>query len=133
MLTWSAVRKDRSQASYIIEGAPPAADSVIFFLADTGAVPRSLPRDSSGLVALDTTGRRDSSGRLVFAIVTAYRDAGLDGLPRFTWIITDDRFAPQTLRPAFTPKSRTIEITWDRPRDPTSFFEPGADSGIILA
>ncbi|HEX2612214.1 MAG TPA: hypothetical protein VHO02_01310, partial [Fibrobacteria bacterium] len=61
---WEVVRKERSLASYVIEGAPPATDSVIFFLTDTGAVPRVLPR-GQGLTALDTTGRRDAKGLLV--------------------------------------------------------------------
>src|SRR5690606_13592667 len=82
---------------------------------------------------VDTTGRLDSSGRLVFAIVTAYRESGLYGQPRYTWVITDDRFPPNPPSPRFTPKARSLEITWSRPRDPTSFFEPTADSGIILA
>src|SRR5690606_10891300 len=56
-----------------------------------------------------------------------------DGLPRYSWMITDDRFPPGKLVPLIEPKARGMEIAWDRPRDPTSFFEPGADSGIILA
>ncbi len=132
-LPWSDVRKDRALASYVLEGPPPASDSIIFFLADTGAGPRFLDRAQPGLLALDTAGRRDSSGRLIFAIVTSYRGSGRDGLPRYTWMITDDRFPPAKLQPFIEPKARGMEISWDRPRDPTSFFEPGADSGIILA
>ena len=130
---WSVLHKQRAWASFVVEGAPPPVDSLIFFLADTGAVPRVVSREQPGLLALDTTGRRDSTGKLIFAIATGYTESGLDGLPRYTWVITDDRFAPEPLQPAFTSKARSVEIAWERPRDPTSFFEPGADSGIILA
>jgi len=34
--------------------------------------------------------------------------------------------------PSFTPFAKSMEIDWSRPPDPTSFFDPGADSGIIL-
>jgi formylglycine-generating enzyme required for sulfatase activity len=132
-LPWSLLHKQRAFASFVIEGAAPASDSLIFFLADTGATPRVITRGQPGLLALDTTGRRDSTGKLIFGIATGYSESGLDGLPRLSWIITDDRFAPGPIQSVITPKAKTIEIAWDRPRDPTSFFEPGADSGIILA
>lgn len=132
-LPWALARKERSLASYVLEGLPGSTDSIVFFLADTGAVPRVLSRAQPGLVALDTTGRRDSVGQLVFAITTAYHESRRDGLPRYSWMITDDRFPPGKLVPLIEPKARGMEIAWDRPRDPTSFFEPGADSGIILA
>jgi formylglycine-generating enzyme required for sulfatase activity len=131
-LPWSGVRKERSLASFVLEGTPPSADSIIFVLADSGSNP-DLSRDSPSVVALDTTGRLDSSGRLIFAIVTSYRGGGLEGQPRYTWVITDDRFAPYPPQPRFTAKARSIDLEWERPGDPTSFFEPEADSGIILA
>lgn len=130
-LPWASVRKERNLASFILEGAPPSVDSLIFFLADTGAVPRFVSRTGAGLMALDTTGRLDASGRLMFSIVTAYREAGLDGQPRYTWMITEDRFPPYAPQKTITPKARGFELEWERPRDKTSFFEPGADSGII--
>ncbi len=131
ILTWTGVRKERNLASFIVAGSPPTVDSLIFFLSDTGAVPRFVTRGTTGLVAIDTTGRLDASGRLMFSIVTAYRESGLDGQPRYTWMITDDRFPPYAPQKTITPKSRGFELEWERPRDKTSFFEPGADSGII--
>jgi formylglycine-generating enzyme required for sulfatase activity len=132
-LLWSGVRKERNLASFILEGAPPAADSLIFFLTDTGAVPKSVVRSAQGLFALDTSGRLDSTGRLVFSIVTAYRESGLDGQPRYSWVITDDRFPPYAPQKTITPDAKGFTLQWERPRDRTSFFEPGADSGVIRA
>jgi hypothetical protein len=131
--TWSEVRKNRSLASYVMEGRPSQADSIIFFLssAPQGALPLVMRRDSAALVPLDTSGRLDSLGRLVFAIVTSYRGGGIEGLPRYSWVITNDRFGPHPLVPAITPKARALEFSWSRPRDPTSFFDPSADSGMI--
>src|SRR5690606_14991408 len=124
-LSWNSVRKDRVLASFRMEGRPPRFDSLIFVLADSASAP-DLDRSAPALVALDTAGRLDSSGRLVFAIVTAYRESGLDGQPRYTWAITDDRFPPYPVRPEITAKARSLEITWGRPGDPTSFFDPEA-------
>jgi len=131
-LSWSAVRAQRALAAFVLEGLPSATDSVIFILATSGTMPAIVDRATTGLVALDTTGRIDSLGRLVFGVVGGYREGG-DGLPGITWVITSDRFAPYPLSPAFTAKATSVTIEWDRPRDPTSFFNPGADSGIIRA
>ena len=131
-LSWNSIRKDRTLASFRMEGRPPRFDSLIFVLADSSS-PADRERSNPALVALDTTDRLDSTGRLVFAIVTAYRESGLDGQPRYSWAITNDRFAPYPVRPAITAKARSVEIVWERPGDPTSFFDPEADSGIVLA
>lgn len=132
-MPWSEVRTERSLASFVLEGRPPMADSIIFVLADSGALGRELSRNAPGLVPLDTTGRFDSTGRLIFAVATGYRESGLDGTPAYTWAITTDRFPPFPLQPAFSPQATSLTVEWDRPRDPTSFFEPGADSGLIRA
>jgi formylglycine-generating enzyme required for sulfatase activity len=132
-LTWQQMRGQRSLASFVFEGAAGPTDSIIFILSDTGAAPRVIDRASQGLVPFDTSGRLDAEGRLVFGVVTGYRDGGIDGLPAITWAITNDRFAPSPLSPVIKPKATSLSIEWDRPRDPTSFFNPGADSGIVLA
>lgn len=132
-LPWNEVRRERSLASFIFEGRAPPGDSIIFVLADSGDLGRVLSRTAPGLVPLDTTGRFDSTGRLVFAVAAGYRESGLDGTPAITWAITTDRFPPYPLQPAFTPQATSLTVEWDRPRDPTNFFEPGADSGLIRA
>lgn len=134
MLPWPQVRRDRSLASFVMEGTPPGTDSIIFMLSDTGAVPAFVERTTPRIQVLDTTGRRDEeSGSLIFAIVTSYGEPGREGQPRYTWVITDDRFPPYPPQPEYTPAARTLRLDWARPRDPVSFFDPGADSGVILA
>jgi formylglycine-generating enzyme required for sulfatase activity len=130
-IPWSEVRKDRSLASFIMEGRPSAADSIIFILAAGNPSPPVRDRTAPQIVRLDTTGRLDADGKLVFGISTSYSGGGVTGQPRITWVITTDRFSPYPLQPAFAPKARSLNVTWTRPRDPTSFFDPGADSGII--
>lgn len=130
---WSEIRRDRSLAAFTFGNPAPAADSVIFILADSGTPAREVVRGTTGLVPLDTTGRVDAEGRLVFAVTTSYRESSLDGIPVYAWAITTDRFPPYPLNPRFTPEATALTVEWERPRDPTSFFEPGADSGIILA
>ncbi len=130
---WSQVRRDRTLATYLLGAPALRADSIVFVIADSGAAQNVVDREAPRIFSLDTTGRIDPSGRLVFAVLAAYGESGRTGLPRYTWVITDDRFAPFPLQPVMTPRSHSIEISWMRPLDPTSFFDPGADSGIILA
>lgn len=128
---WSQIRRERSFANFLMATPARPVDSILFVVADSGKLQNIAHRDTSRIYALDTTARIDASGRLVFAIMAAYGESGRPGLPRYTFIITDDRFPPQPLLPDFTPKSHSIEVNWTRPLDPTSFFDPGADSGII--
>lgn len=130
---WSNIRRDRAQAAFIFGGPSPLADSLIFILADSGTPAFEVVRGTTGLVPLDTTGRLDAEGQLVFGVTTTYRESSQDGIPVYAWAITTDRFAPYPLGPRYTPEAKALTVEWERPRDPTSFFEPGADSGIIRA
>ena len=131
-LPWRDVFKESSLASFVLEGPARPSDSIIFVLADSGSAPE-LSRASPRIVALDTSGRLESTGRLVFAIVATYATGDAEGPPRITWVITEDRFPPYPMQPSFTPRARTMEVDWVRPGDPTSFFDPEADTGIVLA
>lgn len=130
-LLWSEIRKDPTLASFRMEGRPGSADSILFILTSSGGSGQLLDRSKPRIVKLDTTGRLDSLGKLMFAIATIYTDAGLNGEPRYTWVITTDRFSPYPLQPVYTPRARSVDISWSRPGDPTSFFDPEADSGLI--
>ncbi|MCD6024561.1 MAG: hypothetical protein K0Q91_1477 [Fibrobacteria bacterium] len=130
-LAWSEVRKDPALATFRMEGRPPASDSILFILTSSGGSEQIFNRNAARIVKLDTTGRLDSLGKLMFAIATIYADARLNGEPRYTWVITTDRFSPYPLQPAYKPKARSVEVSWSRPGDPTSFFDPEADSGLI--
>ncbi len=127
---WATISNDRTLASAIVPGAGGAADSLIFFFNKTGSATNVFPRGPQ-IVPLDSTGRSDNQGRLVFAIVAVY-GSGTGGEPRYTWIITNDKFPPFPMLPAYTPTARNVQIKWSRPPDPTSFFDPGADSGMIV-
>lgn len=130
--TWSDVRKTSAYASFVMKGLPSTADSIIFYLTSSSQpLGREIDRANPALLAVDTTGRLDSSGRLVFAIATSYNGGGIEGQPRYTHVITNDRFAPYLLQPSYVPQARAIGVAWSRPRDPTSFFDPKADSGVI--
>ncbi len=131
--TWAQVRKDRSRAALIMPGSGGLMDSVIFIVGAGGFRLDTLTRSEARIVALDTSGRIDSLGRLMFAITADYRESGLDGLPSYTWMITNDRFAPYPVQPRYTDKDRSLEIAWSRPPDHISFFDrdPAADTGII--
>jgi formylglycine-generating enzyme required for sulfatase activity len=130
-LKWSDVQKDPTLASIRLSGKASSSDSIIFVLAAGAGSDPVQSRTNPRIMRLDTTGRIDSLGKLVFAISTGYRTSGLNGQPRYTWVITNDRFAPYPLQPAFAAKARAVEISWTRPGDPTSFFDPDADSGLI--
>jgi hypothetical protein len=127
--SWNDVRQDSSLASAIVPGLGGTFDSLIFVFGNTNSM-KSAPRSSNRIVSFDTTGRIDGQGRLVFAIVAAYQGRA-DGPPRYTWVITNDKFAPFPLHPLYTPYDHRVEIKWARPLDPTSFFNPLADTGII--
>lgn len=128
---WSEVRKDRSLASAIIPGVGGSKDSLIIVFDNSGFRVNTIQHGETRIISFDTSGRIDAQGRLVFALVAAYRESGQDGQPRYTWIITNDRFSPFPIQPAYTRYDTRVEIDWSRPPDPTSFFNPGADSGVI--
>jgi hypothetical protein len=130
-VAWTQVRKDPTLASFRMEGRPPAADSILFIIASGGGSTPLRDRANPRIALLDTTGRVDSLGRLVFAISTVYGQGGLNGQPRYTVAITNDRFPPDPLQPAYTAQARSVEVLWSRPGDPTSYFDPEADSGLI--
>jgi len=127
--TWTTISTERSLASAIIPGVGGPADSLVFIFNSTPSSTNVFPR-GPGIVTFDSTGRSDAQGRLVFAIVTVY-SSGSSGEPRYTYLINTDKFPPNPMLPVYTPYARSMEIDWSRPPDPTSFFDPGADSGII--
>lgn len=142
--SWKATQGDDRKAAVIIKERSLARDGLVFFFYDgknvpagiaSVAPPDTLKAGNRRIFGIDTGGRleeKENQKRFVFALATRH-DGGTPGQPQYTYIITGDKFAPAVFKPFITVKSRTMDIDWARPSDPTSFFDPGADSGIILA
>ncbi|MBF0430822.1 MAG: hypothetical protein HQK83_06055 [Fibrobacteria bacterium] len=67
-----------------------------------------------------------------FALVCDYHDVS-DGLPRFTSLPIFDNLKPWPLQIKQDEFDSTMFLSWYRPKDPTSFFYPEKDTGIIKA
>ncbi len=127
--TWADISQDRTLAAAIMPGSGINTDSIVFVVDDSNPAMQVVPRNSSEIIAIDTTGRVDSTGQLIFALIANYSEG--NGPPRYGVVITNDKFPPSPLVPRYTPGPRYLTIDWSRPLDPTSFFDPGADTGII--
>ncbi len=104
--------------------------SLIFFFGNKPSTLINLKEENHRIIALDSSGKLDND-TLVFAIIPKYKSGKIPGQPRYTYIITSDKFKPSPFNPLIETKAHTIELFWQRPNDPTSFFNPKADSGII--
>ena len=127
---WSQVRNDSTLANAIVPASGGLLDSLPFLFDNAGFHPVHLVKGERRIVGFDTSGRNDAKGQLVFAIIAIYRN-GAAGQPRYTYIVANDHFQPFPLQPVYTPYDRSVEISWNRPLDPTSFFDPEADTGVI--
>jgi len=47
------------------------------------------------------------------------------------WFVTDDKKPPDVFSPLIKPMARKVVIAWERPTDPTSFFDASLDTGIV--
>lgn len=139
--TWKATQGDDREAAILVKDHSRAKDGLVFFFYDGNSIPDGIAEterpdvmlaDNRRIFGLDTSGRlEEERQRFVFALATRHR-GGTPGQPQYTFIITGDRFAPAVFKPAIAVKARSMDIDWVRPSDPTSFFDPLADSGIIL-
>lgn len=140
---WETIRKDTTKArSYFLhryisstEGRKKN-DSILISLADDGNAVEKM-EDIAGLAhyKLDTNGRLDTSGfdnkRVFrFAIIPQYRD-GEHGENKFTFLPVFDVYSPDPVRYELEVGEDSIAITWDRPHDLVSFFEPNITNGVI--
>jgi hypothetical protein len=127
---WTQIRGESALANAIIPASGGFSDSLLFLFNNAGFHQTHLATGERKIVAFDTSGRIDEKGQLVFAMIAIYKD-GAVGQPRYTYIVANDHFSPFPLQPRYTPYARSVEIGWNRPLDPTSFFDPGSDSGVI--
>jgi formylglycine-generating enzyme required for sulfatase activity len=137
---WLSVQKDDKEAAIFITETGKRRDGLVFFFYDgdkppPGIVPiprpDTLKPGSRRIYGIDTNRRVEPDlGRFIFALATRY--SGKDpGQPQYTEIITDDRFPPNSFNTLIEPGSYELKVSWARPTDPTSFFNPGLDSGLI--
>jgi formylglycine-generating enzyme required for sulfatase activity len=137
---WLSAQKDDKEALIFITETAKQRDGLVFFFYDgnnppPGIVPSPKPDTlkpgSRRLFGIDSNGREEADvGRFVFALATRY-DGKSPGQPQPTILITDDNFPPNPFIPQIVPGSRELKLAWARPTDPTSFFNPGLDSGLI--
>lgn len=138
---WLETQKsDRDVAVTILETAKQK-DGLVFFFYDRNKIPPGIvptPRPDTlkpgnrRIFGLDTLERLEmSQNRFIFALATRYGGDRAMGQPQYVRIITGDKGVPAAFNPLFTPGSDKLDVTWARPNDPTSFFNPTADTGII--
>lgn len=135
---WEYVRGRGELASVIVTSIAPM-DSLVFIFGKSDSLtatgphtPDTLKRDTKRIFVIDTTLRQETEdGRLVFALVPVYSEKTPPGQPWITWFVTNDKKPPDVFSPLIKPMARKVEITWERPTDPTSFFDASLDTGII--
>lgn len=129
---WEFVRSRPELASIIVETKTPT-DSIIFVFGNSGFKQDSLNKDTKKIFVIDTTGRPElETGRLVFALVPVYGGDVTPGQPLLSWFIINDKTPPDFFSPVIKPMAKDVVIWWARPTDPTSFFDPTLDTGLIL-
>ncbi len=128
---WADVQRDPKLANLIVETTSPT-DSVIFIFGKREFKQDTLRKNNTKIYIIDTTSRQETeSGRLVFALVPVYAGDATPGQPQYSWFIVNDKFPPDIFSPRIKPGAHEIAITWQRPTDPTSFFDANLDSGLI--
>ncbi len=133
---WEQILKDgeKAKVKLFIHSNKDDRDSIIFSL---GAdIPQSV--DSQGLYLgtpyyiLDSVNTLDTTdSEFHFALVSKYSGDGPGGQQRFTNLIVDDQFKPEPLFLQIDFTDQSVYFSWLRPKDPTSFFDFTADTGII--
>lgn len=139
--SWAATRGNPRKAAVIIKDVNKPRSGLVFFFYDKNKLPAGIrPSDypdtllpgAKRIFAIDTNGRlEESQQRFIFGLVSYHEGGSTQGQPQITRVITGDRFPPSTFKPNLIPGSRSLIVDWERPSDPTSFFNPSLDSGII--
>jgi formylglycine-generating enzyme required for sulfatase activity len=128
---WPTLQNDDSKAAAVILDVVKGKDSLVFFLtSETKKLPDTVRSGDHFILAIDSN-TRSFENTFVFALATRYSDGGTPGQPRYTQLITNDKFPPNPFDPLYEAADKTITITWRRPLDPVSIFNPGLDSGLI--
>jgi hypothetical protein len=130
---WDYVRSHPELANIIVDNIG-LTDSLIFVFGNKEKTFQqdTLYKDTKKIFVIDTLNRLEKeSGRLVFALVPVYGGDVTPGQPQLSWFIINDKFAPDIFNPFIKPLDHKISLAWARPTDPTSFFDAGADTGLI--
>lgn len=128
---WDYV-KDRPELASVFVQRHGFVDSLVFVFSGSGErVLDTLGKEGDRVFVIDSLGRsEDVKGNLTFALVPVY-GSGIPGLPQLTFFVTTDKEPPLGFHPSYHPMARTLSIAWERPTDPTSFFNPSLDTGLI--
>jgi formylglycine-generating enzyme required for sulfatase activity len=128
---WPYVQGRQDLAHIIVANPKAPTDSIIFILGNSGFRQDTSRAGNRRIFVLDSAGRADSTGRMIFGLVPVY-GKGTPGQPGISWFVTIDKIPPDPFNPIITPQARGLSMKWSRPRDPTSFFNQSLDSGVIV-
>lgn len=127
---WADIQKSTGFAEVLIGPALGSKDSLIFAIGTPQKKPDSLNTTRPRILRLDTTGSFSNQGVATMAILPVYEDADA-GRPGYGYAEIGDRKPPIPVRIDIETFAREFRASWERPIDPTSFFDPRADTGII--
>ena len=129
---WDKIQTRSELASIIVE-RHAFFDSVVFAFGSPGFSQDTLRKGGDRIFLLDSVGREEvEDGKLVFGLVPIYRGDVVPGRAGIAWFVTKDKEPPLPFIPFFKAMAKSVSITWERPADPTSFFNPSLDTGIIV-
>ncbi|MDQ3002907.1 MAG: formylglycine-generating enzyme family protein [Fibrobacterota bacterium] len=107
-------------------------DSVVFVFGGSGFKQDTLKKGFGKIFVIDSVTREDGlTGNLDFALVPVYGGDVTPGKPQFSFFITRDKAPPDGFHPLYTPMATRIKVSWQRPTDRISFFDPSLDTGMI--
>lgn len=128
---WEQVKGKPELASIVVE-RHAFLDSMVFAFGSSGFRQDTLRKGEDRIFLLDSVGREEeTSGNLTFALVPVYGGDVIPGNPGVTWFVTRDKEPPLPFNPVYKAMAKSLSITWERPADPTSFFNPNLDTGMI--